>query len=67
MIRTPRDRNYYAPRFAQVLADYRREEEREAAAHAVQVECGNCDGTGQGRLFTACISCGGSGRVEEEE
>jgi RecJ-like exonuclease len=56
-----------ASKFAKVMADCRREDEREVASRAVQVECGNCEGTGLGRLFAACISCGGSGRIEEEE
>jgi hypothetical protein len=54
-------------KFARVAADCRREDERDTAYHAVQVECGNCQGTGLGWLFAACISCGGSGMTEDEE
>jgi hypothetical protein len=56
-----------AAKFAKVMADCRREDERDAAAHAVLIECGNCEGSGIGRLFSACISCRGSGVIEEEE
>ena len=55
-----------AAKFRQVMEDCRREDERDAATHAVLVECGSCDGTGIGRLFGACISCSGSGMIEEE-
>ena len=66
MILTPWDRIYFT-KFTQVLDDIRREDEREAAERSVLVECGNCEGTGLGRIFSSCISCGGSGRIEEEE
>ena len=56
-----------AAKFSRVMADFRREDERETAEHAVLVECCNCEGSGIGRLFSTCISCGGEGRIEEEE
>lgn len=67
MILTPWDRSYYRTKFQRLADDMRREDEREFASCAVLVECGQCDGTGLGRLFSTCISCGGEGRIEEEE
>ena len=60
-------RDALAAKFAQVMADFRREEEREIASQSILVECGYCYGTGEGRLFSSCLNCRGNGVVLEDE